>query len=107
VLFIAVVGLWLFYRHKIASHSISDRYALYLSTLTYQHIRTLQAGAPGTVAARLATANADLGHYLRTVRGETAATVTFYRDNKLADLPVRLSADLDLAALSGHAHHMV
>jgi hypothetical protein len=102
-LFITVIALWLFYRHKIAAHSITDRYALYLSTLSYQQIRALHADSALPLEHRLAAANDDLSRYLRMTRGETSPSVTFYRDNKLSELPVRLTPDVDLATLDSRS----
>jgi len=40
-----MVFLLIFVRYKLRSHAISESYALYLSTLSYQRIRSLRAGA--------------------------------------------------------------
>ena len=72
--FVLVIALclWLFVRHKIASHGAAQRYAAYLSTLSYRRIRALSA-------RNLTAANASLGTYLRFIRGDANV------DEKLLD----------------------
>lgn len=88
--------LWLFVRGKLSAHAVIDRYALYLSTLSYQHIRALRAAEPGAVADKLELANADLGRYMRFIRSDHG-NASFISKAKASDLPVRLKSDLDLA----------
>jgi hypothetical protein len=89
-----VLIVWLFVRSKLAAHAIIDRYALFLSTLSYQRIRALRESDPGTVGDRLKLANDDLSRYLRFIRGDGA----YLAKAKATDLPVRLEADLLPAA---------
>jgi hypothetical protein len=93
--------VWVFVRSKLAAHAIVDRYALFLSTLSYQHIRALRAGEPGAAADRLRLANEDLTRYLRFIRGEGAYIA------KAANLPVRLEPDLDLAAYLSEPRNII
>lgn len=99
-IFIAVTALclWLFVRHKIASHGAAQRYAAYLSTLSYRRIRALSS-------RNLEAANTNLVAYLRFIRGDTdvgkklldqpagtiAAPTTFY--TVIEALPVLLQPD--------------
>ena len=46
VMVLVLLTLWLFVRSKRSAHAIIERYALFLSTLSYQHIRALRAGEP-------------------------------------------------------------
>jgi hypothetical protein len=93
VVVLLLLFVWLFVRRKLSAHAIVERYALFLSTLSYQHIRALRALESGTAADRLSHANDDLSHYLRFIRGGG----TYIAKAKAADLPVRLEPDLDLA----------
>ena len=88
--------LWLFVRSKLSAHAVIDRYALYLSTLSYQHIRALRAAEPGAVADKLELANADLARYMRFIRSDHG-NASYIIKAKASDLPVRLKSDLDLA----------
>ena len=102
VLFLVALFAWLFVRSKLASHAIMDRYALYLSTLSYQHIRSLRADDPLPDSEKLALANCDLDRYLSFIRGPGAMYFKeqFEKSLKIKeDLPVRLKPDLDLATL--------
>ncbi len=61
---LAVTGVaWYFVRRKLFSHDIEQRYALYLSTLSYQQLRAKHGGD-------LKLANAELADHLRFVRGD-------------------------------------
>lgn len=57
------VVIWYFVRRKLFSHDIEQRYALYLSTLSYQQLRARHNGD-------LKLANAELDEHLRFVRGD-------------------------------------
>jgi hypothetical protein len=87
--------LWLFVRSKLSAHAVIDRYALYLSTLSYQHIRALRAAEPGSLTDKLELANADLGRYMRFIRSDHGKE-SFISKAKASELPVRLKSDLDL-----------
>ena len=108
-LFVFLVFLWVFVRSKLASHAISERYALYLSTLSYQRIRSLYADAAEPAETRLKAANEDLTRYLAFVRGDGGgdARGTYFRDQKLDKLPVRLSPEWDLETFASDPRHMV
>jgi pimeloyl-ACP methyl ester carboxylesterase len=68
VIVIVVAGVaWYFVRRKLFSHDIEQRYALYLSTLSYQQLRAKHGGD-------LALANAELAEHLRFVRGDPASS---------------------------------
>jgi hypothetical protein len=98
-----LLTLWLFVRSKRSAHAIIERYALFLSTLSYQHIRALTAGEPLPAADRLSLANDDLSRYLRFIRGEGP-----YIDKaRAADLPVRLEPDLDLATFLSEPKNII
>jgi pimeloyl-ACP methyl ester carboxylesterase len=100
---VLLLTLWLFVRSKRSAHAIIERYALFLSTLSYQHIRALRADEPFPAADRLSLANDDLTRYLRFIRGEGA-----YIDKaKAADLPVRLDPDLDLATFLSEPKNII
>jgi pimeloyl-ACP methyl ester carboxylesterase len=103
VVLVLLLTLWLFVRSKRAAHAIIERYALFLSTLSYQHIRVLRAGEPGPAGDRLSLANDDLSRYLRFIRGEG----TYIAKAKVADLPVRLEADLDLATFLSEPKNII
>ena len=61
---LAVTGIaWYFVRRKLFSHDIEQRYALYLSTLSYQQLRAKHGGD-------LELANAELDEHLRFIRGD-------------------------------------
>jgi hypothetical protein len=100
---VLVLIVWLFVRSKLAAHAIIDRYALFLSTLSYQRIRALRAPDPGTTGDRLKLANDDLSRYLQFIRGEGAHIAKA----KATDLPVRLEADLDLATFLSEPKNII
>ena len=103
VMVLLLLTLWLFVRSKRSAHAIIERYALFLSTLSYQHIRALRAGEPLPAADRLSLANDDLSRYLRFIRGEGS-----YIDKaRAADLPVRLEPDLDLATFLSEPKNII
>lgn len=93
VVVITVAGVtWYFVRRKLYSHDIEQRYALYLSTLSYQQLRAKHKGD-------LERAHRELDDHLRFVRGD-AATATGIAGKKpffgsLKDLPVRISVTQD------------
>lgn len=69
VVVLAVGGLtWYFVRRKLFSHDIQQRYALYLSTLSYQQLRAKHGG-------NLDLANAELAEHLKFVRGDVASCI--------------------------------
>ena len=103
VLLVLVLIVWLFVRSKRSAHSIIERYALFLSTLSYQHIRALRAGEPGLAADRLNLANEDLSRYLRFIRGGGS----YIAKAKATELPVRLEPDLDLAAFLSEPKNII
>lgn len=96
LLFIAVVFLVVVIGSKFASHAVANRYALYLSTLSYQKIRSFRADEPDPLKSRLAAANSDLDRYLRFIRGDTRADSAMAKSLKVAELPVRLVEGLKL-----------
>jgi pimeloyl-ACP methyl ester carboxylesterase len=103
VVMVLLLTLWLLVRSKRSAHAIIERYALFLSTLSYQHIRALRAGEPLPAADRLSLANDDLSRYLRFIRGEGS-----YVDKaRAADLPVRLDPDLDLATFLSEPKNII
>lgn len=64
VVVIVVAGVaWYFVRRKLFSHDIEQRYALYLSTLSYQQLRANHAG-------NIELANSDLRKHLEAIRGD-------------------------------------
>jgi hypothetical protein len=103
LLLVLVLIVWLFVRGKRAAHAIIDRYALFLSTLSYQRIRALRALDPGTPGDRLKLANDDLSRYLRFIRGGG----DYIAKAKATDLPVRLEADLDLATFLSEPKNII
>ena len=107
VVAVIVFGVWLFVRHKLASHAIAERYALFLSTLSYQKIRALRAADPAPDAERLTAANVDLDHYLTFIRGDYGPGASYVRDAKLAELPVRLQPDIDFGTYLADPRNMV
>lgn len=67
VVVIVVAGVaWYFVRRKLFSHDIEQRYALYLSTLSYQQLRAKHGG-------NVELANRELEEHLRFIRGDTRA----------------------------------
>ena len=96
-LFAAVIGLFVV-RRLIDSHSVQQRYAAYLSTLSYQRLRQLRSGD-------LELANGDLEEHLRFIRGRVPESreipkdlVKLYRKlcDPIRELPVRLQPRDDL-----------
>jgi hypothetical protein len=96
-LFAAVIGLFVV-KHLVDSHSVQQRYAAYLSTLSYQRLRQLRAGD-------LDLANSDLEEHLRFIRGRVPESpeipkelVKLYKKlcDPIRELPVRLQARDDL-----------
>jgi pimeloyl-ACP methyl ester carboxylesterase len=64
VVVLVVAGIaWYFVRRKLFSHDIEQRYALYLSTLSYQQLRAKHGG-------NLELAHTELAEHLRFVRGD-------------------------------------
>jgi hypothetical protein len=106
----AVVGLFvivlflIFVRSKLSAHAIMDRYALYLSTLSYQHIRALRASDPEPAAERLSRANADLARYMQFISGKDAA---YFKRIKAGELPVRLKTELDLQTFLSESRNII
>jgi pimeloyl-ACP methyl ester carboxylesterase len=88
---IVILLTWIFVRYKLRSHAIMERYALYLSTVSYGQIRALYAADPRPATERLTSANADLKNYLAFVRGRDD-----WLNKKDRPLPVRLNPDLDV-----------
>lgn len=65
VVVVVVAGVaWYFVRRKLFSHDIEQRYALYLSTLSYQQLRAKHGG-------NVEMANRELADHLRFIRGDT------------------------------------
>lgn len=96
-LFAAVIGLFVVKR-LIDSHSVQQRYAAYLSTLSYQRLRQLRAGD-------LDLANRDLEEHLRFIRGRVPEGPEIPKElvklypklcDPIRELPVRLQPMDDL-----------
>ena len=103
---IILLFLWIFVARKLSSHAIMHRYALYLSTLSYQRIRSFHAGNHDAMEANLKLADAELDQYLRFIRGVKGDYKgTFYE--KVGDLPVRLKASYDLATFSSEPKNII
>ena len=99
MLLVVMLMLWVFIRGKLSSHAIMHRYALFLSTLSYQRIRSFYANSTDGMEMGLKHADANLDMYLRYIRGvQGDYKGTFYQD--VAALPVRLKLDYDLATFS-------
>lgn len=65
IVVIGAAGIaWYFVRRKLFSHDIEQRYALYLSTLSYQQLRAKHGG-------NIELANKELEEHLRFIRGDT------------------------------------
>ena len=84
-----------FVKNALASHNIQQRYANYLSTLSYQRLRALRGGD-------LDKANRDLDVHLAYIRGilppgDTTFEPLVKMHAGLAEMPVRLEANDDLA----------
>ncbi|MDX2307475.1 MAG: hypothetical protein NW216_04475 [Hyphomicrobium sp.] len=68
VVVVAAGGVvWYFVRRKLYSHDIEERYALYLSTLSYQQLRAKHCG-------NLQLADKELDEHLKFVRGDLASS---------------------------------
>ena len=100
---VAAAGIgWYFVRRKLFAHDIEQRYALYLSTLSYQQLRAAHGGD-------LARANAALDEHLRFVRGDVeqggkSDGAPIYASVKA--LPVRIDARRkDLQAFADYLEH--
>ena len=90
ILLVVALVAWLFIRHKLFSHDIQQRYALYLSTLSYQQLRRVHGGD-------IDAANTDLEEHLRFIRGNPAAAQAakpYYTD--VEALPLRLKSGDDI-----------
>jgi hypothetical protein len=90
ILGVALVAWW-FVRRKLFSHDIQQRYALYLSTLSYQQLRHAHGG-------NMERANAALDDHLRFVRGDVGRTPdegkkSFYK--VIRELPVKIAVKQD------------
>ncbi len=96
---IAVVVVWAFVRSKVSSHAIMHRYALYLSTLSYQQIRALNGG-------QLAKANIDLAGYLRFIRDDPGGDKTSYF-GQVRELPVIIDPKDNLAILAASGQPII
>ncbi len=97
---LAAIGItWYFVRRKLFSHDIEQRYALYLSTLSYQRLRAKHNGD-------LDLANQELEEHLRFVRGDMSSSSAIAKaildsDNKptpfydsVQGLPVRIVREI-------------
>lgn len=96
---VAVIVVWAFVRSKVSSHAIMHRYALYLSTLSYQQIRALNPG-------RLAKANADLVGYLRFIRDDPGGGKPSYF-GAVRELPVTIDPKDNLAILAASGQPII
>ena len=94
--FFGIAALLIFAGSTVQSHSVANRYALYLSTLAYQNIRSFRATAAEPFKSRLDAANSDLDRYLRFIRGDTLEDMALGKLLKVADLPVRLVEGMKL-----------
>lgn len=95
-LFFAIFASLIIVASTIQSHSVANRYALYLSTLAYQKIRSFRATSPEPLKSRLDAANGDLDRYLRFIRGDTREDMAAGKLLKVAELPVRLVEGMQL-----------
>lgn len=98
--------LWLFVRSKRSAHAVIDRYALFLSTLSYQRIRALRVAEPGSVDEKLDRAHADLTKYMRFIRSDTGEG-SYYSKSKISDLPVRLKSSLDVETFLSEGKNII
>lgn len=96
LVFFVTAALLIFAGSTVQSHSVANRYALYLSTLAYQNIRSFRANAAEPFKSRLDAANGDLDRYLRFIRGDTLEDMALGKLLKVADLPVRLVEGMKL-----------
>jgi len=95
VFFLVAAGVaWYFVRRKLFAHDIEQRYALYLSTLSYQQLRAKHGGD-------LVQANLELDEHLRFIRGDLAASSAFAGKKAylgtVQDVPLRLEIRQDPA----------
>ncbi len=93
VVVLAAAGIaWYFVRRKLFSHDIEQRYALYLSTLSYQQLRAKHGGD-------IARANAELESHLKFVRGDFAKSRAIDDGNpffgSVQSLPVKIEIKQD------------
>lgn len=95
-LFFVLAVIFISVGATVQSHSVANRYALYLSTLSYQKIRSFRASASEPLKARLDAANSDLDRYLRFIRGDTREDMALGKLLKVDALPVRLVEGLKL-----------
>jgi hypothetical protein len=86
VVFAVAAVVWYIYRRKLFSHDVQQRYALYLSTLSYQELRRKHNGD-------LTSANAELDQHLHFVRGNARKLPKYY--DVVSELPVKLSLQTD------------
>jgi hypothetical protein len=91
VVIVCIIVGALVFRYKLRSHAVMERYALYLSTLSYGRIRSLYAADTRPITERLTGANADLTNYLVFIRGKDE-----WLRKKDRPLPVRLKPNLDV-----------
>ncbi len=106
VIVVVLLLMWVFIRGKLSSHAIMHRYALYLSTLSYQRIRSFHAGSPDGPETALRQAEQNLDKYLRFIRGVRGDYKgTFYES--VARLPVRLKPNYDLATFSSRDTNII
>jgi len=96
VLFFVAALVFISIGATVQSHSVANRYALYLSTLTYQNIRSFRSNAAEPFKARLDAANGDLDRYLRFIRGDTREDMALGKLLKVSELPVRLVEGMKL-----------
>lgn len=94
--FFAIFASLIIVASTIQSHSVANRYALYLSTLAYQKIRSFRASAHEPLKSRLDAANGDLDRYMRFIRGDTREDMAAAKLLKVAELPVRLVEGMKL-----------
>ncbi len=92
LLAVFALAVWTYIRRKVFSHDIQQRYALYLSTLSYQQLRQKYGGD-------LVAANAALDEHLRIVRGNTnsdtsSGNAPFF--SAVNSLPVKLESRDDM-----------
>ena len=79
VFVIAAAGIaWYFVRRKLFSHDIEQRYALYLSTLSYQQLRAKHGG-------NIEAANRELEQHLAFVRGNFSAAAAIAKEHANED----------------------
>ena len=103
---VLLICAYCFVRKKLASHAMMNRYALYLSTLSYQQIRAVHARRSQSNEAVLEAANADLARYLRFIRGPGPLPAGgFYAP--IAELPVRVPPKLDFATFASRNESII